>query len=362
MSIDARFHIAIGDFTMDVDLNIPARGITALSGPSGCGKTTLLRAIAGLDHHRNGYCRVGETLWQDDDVFVPPHRRALGFVFQESSLLEHLTVRRNLEYGASRVPRSERTIAMESVIEFLRIGPLLERRPDRLSGGERQRVAIGRALAVSPKILLMDEPLTGLDTASKQELLPYLESLHDELEIPVLYVTHTLTEIARMADHLVLMEAGRIVETGALQDMFTRLDLPTARGSEAASIIEAVVAGHDEQFHLTRLDFAGGEFKVPGMQLRVGDRLRLRIAARDVSLTLERQSRTSILNIFPAMVDGISEEEQGQSTVRLLVGGVPVLARVTKKSVVDLGLQPGSEVFAQVKSVSLFPVLPDHPI
>jgi molybdate transport system ATP-binding protein len=353
MTIEARFHIAIGAFTLDVDLNIPARGITALSGPSGCGKTTLLRAIAGLDHHRDGYCKVGEMIWQDAGSFIPPHRRELGFVFQESSLLEHLTVRRNLEYGASRVPQSGRTIAMEDVVEFLGIGPLLERKPDRLSGGERQRVAIGRALAVSPKILLLDEPLTGLDEASKQEMMPYLESLHDELKIPVLYVTHTLTEIARMADRLVLMEAGRIVEAGALQDMLTRLDLPTARGSEAAAIIEAVVTGYDRQFHLTRLDFAGGECRVPGIQRDIGAHVRLRIAARDVSLTLERQFNTSILNIFSATVDDISDEEGGQVTVRLAVGGVPVLARITKKSVSDLGVKPGSAVFAQVKSVSL---------
>ena len=353
MTIEARFHFAIGDFTLDVDLNVPARGVSALSGPSGCGKTTLLRAIAGLDRHVDGFCRVGKMIWQDAGTFLPPHKRALGFVFQESSLLEHLTVRRNLEYGARRVPASERTITLDHVIEFLGIGPLLERKPGRLSGGERQRVAIGRALAGSPKVVLMAEPLAGLATASKQDVMPWLESLHDELDIPVLYVSHTNDEIARMADHLVMMEAGRIVASGPIRTMLTRLDLPAIRTGDATSIIEAVIAGHDEHYHLTRLDFAGGQLSVPGVLARIGDRVRLRIAARDVSLTLERQSGTSILNIFPATVDEISAEEQGQVTVRLLVGGVPLLSRITQKSVVDLGVKAGTPVYAQVKSVSL---------
>ena len=352
MSIDARFHIVIGGFTLDAELHVPSQGVTALFGPSGCGKTTLLRAMAGLDRHPGGYVKVGDSTWQDAGRFVPTHRRALGFVFQESSLLEHLSVRGNLEYGAKRVPEPERTITMDHVVEFLGIGPLLERRPGSLSGGERQRVALGRALAASPAILMMDEPLTGLDDASKEDLLPYLESFHGRLRIPVLYVSHTLNDIARIADHLVVMDIHGILASGPLHEMVTRLDLPLAHGQDAAAIIDAAVSGHDGQFHLTRLSFAGGECTVPGVHHEIGDRVRLRIAARDVSLTLERQSGTSILNIFPVTVSEISGEEQGQVIVRLLAGGVPLLSRITMKSVVDLGVEPGSSVFAQVKSVS----------
>ncbi len=353
MTIEARFHIDRGDFTLDVDLSVPARGVTGLFGPSGCGKTSLLRAIAGLERHRDGFLRVGDTIWQDAERFVPPHRRSLGYVFQETSLFTHLTVRGNLEYGLKRVPQAQRRIPLDNAIKLLGIGHLLERRSDTLSGGERQRVAIARALAVSPGLLLMDEPLAALDLASKQGLLPYLESLHDELDIPAIYVSHTLEEIARLADHLILLEAGRVVATGPVNEMLTRLDLPLAHGSGAASIVEVLVAGHDEDYHLTHLDFGAGRFTVPQRTAEVGDHVRLRLAARDVSLALERPSRTSIQNIFPATVDEIIPEGEAQAIVRLKVADIPILSRITYKSAVELDLKPGKLVYAQVKSVTL---------
>ncbi len=353
MSIEARFRIDRGGFVLDVDLTVPAQGITGVFGPSGCGKTTLLRAIAGLERHRDGFLKVGDTIWQEAGRFVPPHRRPVGYVFQEASLFTHLTVRRNLHYGFKRVPDAGRKISVDSAIELLGIGHLLERKPETLSGGERQRVAIARALAVSPGLLLMDEPLASLDQASKQEILPYLESLHSELEIPVIYVSHTLEEVARLADHLIELEAGRVVATGAIDEMLTRLDLPLAHGSDAAAIIEAVVAGHDEEYHLTHLDFGGGRLSVPRSALKVGDNVRVRIAAHDVSLTLEHQSSTSILNIFAATVDEIIAEGDAQVMVRLLAGDVPVLSRITRKSAAELDLKSGKAVYAQVKSVVL---------
>ncbi|UCC98482.1 MAG: molybdenum ABC transporter ATP-binding protein [Phycisphaerales bacterium] len=353
MTIEARFHINRGGFTLDVDLSVPARGVTGLFGPSGCGKTSLLRAIAGLEYHRDGFLKVDDTIWQDAERFVPPHRRSLGYVFQEASLFTHLTVRGNLEYGLRRVPRAERRIPFNNAIELLGIRHLLERRSDTLSGGERQRVAIARALAVSPGLLLMDEPLAALDLASRQGLLPYIESLHDELEIPAIYVSHTLEEIARLADHLILLEAGRVVATGAVNEMLTRLDLPLAHGSGAASIVEAVVVGHDQEYHLTHLDFVGGRFIVPRRAVPTGGHVRLRLAARDVSLTLERQSQTSIQNIFAATVDQVIPEGKAQVMVRLLVADVPILSRITQKSAVELNLKPGKSVYAQVKSVTL---------
>ena len=353
MSIEAKFFINRGDFILDVDLSIPSRGVTGLFGPSGCGKTTLLRAVAGLERHPDGFLKVGDMTWQDGNRFVRPHRRRLGYVFQEASLFTHLTVRRNLEYGLKRVTNTERKISLDNAIELLGIGHLLERKPDTLSGGERQRVAIARALAVSPGLLLMDEPLAALDLASKQEILPYLESLHDELEIPVIYVSHIPEEIARLADNLILLEAGRVVATGATNEILTRLDLPLAHSTDAAAIIEAVVAGHDKRYHLTYLDFDGGRFTVTGRELPVGRHVRLRLAAHDVSLTLQCQSSTSILNIFETVVDEIIAEGRSLNMVRLMAGEVPLLSRITRKSAVELDLKPGNSVYAQVKSVVL---------
>ena len=211
MTIEARFYVDQGDFCLDVDLNIPSSGVTSLYGPSGCGKTTLIRAIAGLEHHAGGFLKVGDTTWQDNTIFLPPHRRPLGYVFQESSLFEHLSVQGNLEYGVKRIPRDERRVSLDSAIELLEIGHLLNRKPATLSGGERQRVAIARALAVSPELLLMDEPLAALDVSRKQEIIPYIESLHRELDIPMIHVSHLPEEVTRLADHMVLLEAGQVV-------------------------------------------------------------------------------------------------------------------------------------------------------
>jgi molybdate transport system ATP-binding protein len=251
------------------------------------------------------------------------------------------------------VPRAERRVAVQQAVELLGIGSLLERKPERLSGGERQRVAIARALAVSPRLLLMDEPLAALDVPRKQEILPYIESLNRELNIPVIYVSHSPDEVARLADQLVLLDAGRVRATGAIGDMLTRLDLPLVHGSDAEALIEATVAGHDERYALTYLDFPGGRFTVPRKPLPLGSAVRLRVTARDVSLTLERQTGTSILNIFPATVDGLRPEGESQVTVRLSVGGVPMLARVTRKSAAVLDLQPGKPLYAQAKSVAV---------
>ncbi len=353
MTISARFRVNRGDFSLDVDLDLPLTGVTSLVGPSGCGKTTLLRAIAGLEHFPDGYLKVGDSIWQDGQHFLLPHQRPIGYVFQEVGLFVHLSVQGNLEYGIKRVPEHERRVSLDHAIELLGIRHLLPRAPDTLSGGERQRVAIARALSVSPRLLLMDEPLAAVDPDRKQEILPYIESLHHELAIPVIYVSHSPDEVARLADHLVFLEAGHIVASGPSLEVFTRLDLPVAHKNDAAAIVEAVVAGYDQNYHLNYLDFTGGQIAVAGKAMQVGDRVRVRIAARDVSLTLEHQSNTSILNIFPATVDAITDEGQSQVTVRLLMGDVPLLSRITRKSAVELGLEPGKVVYAQAKSIAL---------
>ncbi len=351
--IAAKFRIQRGDFTLDSEFSIPATGVTALFGSSGCGKTTLLRAMAGLENTQSGYLKVAEKLWQDDNVFVPPHQRSIGYVFQEPSLFEHMNVKRNLEYGLKRVAPADQKVSLDRAIELLGIGGLLQRKPESLSGGERQRVAIARALAVSPDLLLMDEPLAALDQSRKQEVLPYIESLHKELEIPVIYVSHSLEEVAQLADHLILMEQGRVVDSGDIHDMFTRLDLPLAHELDASAIITAKVTGFDEHYHLMFLQFAGGTITVAGQNLNKGDAVRLRLVARDVSLTLEHQSSTSILNIFPVTVDEILQTGPAQLIVRLMAGGVPMLSKITRKSAAELKLEPGKKVFAQVKSVAL---------
>ena len=353
MTIQARFCIDQGDFCLDVDLSFPSSGVTSLYGPSGCGKTTLIRAIAGLERHPGGYLKVGDTTWQDKNVFLPPHRRPLGYVFQEASLFEHLSVKGNLQYGLKRIPENQRRVSLDSAIELLEIGQLLERKPATLSGGERQRVAIARALAVSPELLLMDEPLAAVDINHKQEIIPYIESLHRELDIPMIHVSHLPEEVARLADHLVLLESGQAVASGDIHDIFTRLDLPLAHGLDAAAVIEAVVAAHDEGYQLTYLEFAGGRIAMTRMALAVGEPARLRLAARDVSLTLEHQSGTSILNILPVTVDAITADGDSQVTVRLMASGVPILARITRKSAEELLLEPGKSVFAQIKSIAL---------
>ncbi|MEI2622481.1 MAG: molybdenum ABC transporter ATP-binding protein [Giesbergeria sp.] len=360
--IEARLRLQRPTFTLDVDLKLPGRGFIALFGPSGCGKTSCLRALAGLERARPGVVRVAGSTWQDDaaGIWLPTHQRALGYVFQEASLFEHLSVRGNIEYAQKRVrPAQGRairaaTVAVEQAVDLLGLTGLMERRPATLSGGERQRVAIARALAAQPRVLLMDEPLAALDAGRKAELLPYLEALQRTLAIPVLYVSHALDEVARLATHMVLLDAGRVRASGSAEDLIARLDLPLAQGDAAATIVEGTLLRHDSAEHLSTLAFSGGELHVTSTAARpVGQRLRVRIQARDVSLTLARQSGTSILNIVPATVTGLREDSPGQWMVALDAGGARLLARITQRSVHLLGIAPGRTLFAQVKGVAL---------
>lgn len=353
MSIHARFHLKHAGFSLDVDLELPGQGVTALFGPSGSGKTTLLRCVAGLERVPGGFLSVNGDAWQDGQLFLPTHHRPLGYVFQEASLFPHLTVEQNLAFGLKRVPAAARQVDTDHVIELLGIGHLLSRKPDRLSGGERQRVGIARALFTSPRLLLMDEPLAALDPQRKAEILPYLERLHRELSIPVLYVSHSPDEVARLADTLVLLENGRATAVGPVAEMMARLDLSTAHGGEAGVVVEATVGEHDGAYHLTRLDFPGGALWVPNHAEPIGTPARARILARDVSLALVRPEQTSILNILPAEVVETAPESAGRALARLSLGGTPLLAQVSGKSAALLGLAPGKRVFAQVKAVSV---------
>ena len=353
MSLQARFNINKGDFSLEVDFTIPQQGITAIMGPSGCGKTTLLRTIAGLERCNDGYLKIGSAIWQDERVFVPTHKRALGYVFQEASLFEHLNVRGNLEYGLKRLKGVERKVSLEHAVHLLGIKHLLSRHVEKLSGGEKQRVAIARALALSPEILLMDEPLAALDSARKQEIMPYLESINAELEIPVLYVSHSAEEVARLARQIVLIENGRIEAQGETSTILTRLDLSFAQNHDAAAYIDTHVISYDPQYGLCELAFSGGKLSIAADHLSVGQNVLVRVAARDVSLTLIQQQDTSILNIFPVVVDEIGNPEGAQLTVRLQAGATSILSRITRKSAAMLSLRVGSQVFAQLKSVAL---------
>jgi molybdate transport system ATP-binding protein len=353
--IEAAFQLHYAGFTLDAEFTVPARGVTALFGRSGSGKTTLLRCIAGLQRAPRGRFVLRSEVWQDAGVFVPTHRRAIGVVFQEASLFPHLDVRGNLDYGRRRIAPAERRVALEQAIELLGIAPLLQRRVDALSGGERQRVAIARALAVSPRLLLMDEPLAALDAEAKAAILPYLDRLHEALTLPVVYVSHALDEVARLADHLVLLEAGRVIASGPLGETLSRLDLPLRLGDDAGVVLDAQVGERDAQWHLARLEIDGGgavwarDHGVP-----LGQRVRVRVLARDVSLARMQLAGSSIVNQLPGVVEAIADDAHpALALVRVRVGSAALLARLTRQSAHMLQLAPGQAVWAQVKSVAL---------
>jgi molybdate transport system ATP-binding protein len=357
--IDATLRLQRGDFTLDVALAFPARGITALVGPSGCGKTSVLRALAGLDRAA-GRVALGDEVWQDDALgrFVPTHRRPLGYVIQEAALFPHLDVRGNLHYGRSRCEVDAGRVALDAVIELLGIGHLQNRRTGALSGGERQRVAIARALATGPRLLLMDEPLAALDAARKAEILPYLERLHRELALPVVYVTHAMDEAVRLADHLVLMRDGRVEAAGALIELMARTDLPLSRQEDAGVVLDAEVVEHDLPHGMVRIGLSGASLWVGESSARLGERVRARVLARDVSVTRQRSAETSILNVLPVVLDGL-HHERTTALLRLRVGASNatdawiLLARVTGRSCDALGLQVGDALYAQIKGVAL---------
>ena len=358
MSADNRIRLALQrpGFALDVNLAVPPRGITVLFGPSGSGKTTLLRCVAGLERAR-GEVHVSGRAWQDDasGEFLPTSRRPLGYVFQEASLFPHLSVAGNLRY-AQRRARDANAIPLDRAVELLGIGGLLERSTADLSGGERQRVAIARALATQPELLLLDEPLASLDPARRRELLPWLEHLRDGLGIPMLHVTHSADEMARLADTVVLMDAGRVVASGPPAATLTRLDLPIAQDEDAGALLRGVVAQIDAAWHLARVDFTGGSLWLRDDGLREGEHVRVRVLAREVSLAVEPPApgTASIQNVLACTVTGLQAgPHPSQALVALDCGGHRLLARITARAADSLGLAAGRRVFAQVKSVGL---------
>ena len=358
-AISARFKGILGRFEPDVAFDVPMEGITAIFGPSGSGKTTVLRWVSGLARLPGRLVVAGEV-WQDGTrIFREPYDRPIGYVFQEPSLFPHLSVRKNLLFGRRRALKTgaSEEIRLDDVVGLMGIGHLLDRATAALSGGERQRVAIGRALLAQPRLLLMDEPLSALDRSSKEELLPYFEALHEALEIPILYVSHDISEVERLADVLVLLDQGKVIASGPLADVLADGRLPMARSPEAATVVEAAVSAFDSRYGLTEMLVNGESLLVPGQVGKRGDVRRIRIAAADVSLAPDRPSRTSILNVIPARVKDIQPVDDAQVNVMIGIGhratGTRLLARISRRAYETLGFIPGQDVYAQVKAVSL---------
>ncbi len=354
MSLEVEVHHRLGDFTLEASFATDGR-LTALFGRSGSGKTMLVNIIAGLIRPERARIAIDGRLLVDSaqGIYLPRHRRRIGYVFQESRLFPHLSVRANLLYGRWFTPAGERREELDRVVELLGIGALLDRRPGRLSGGETQRVAIGRALLASPRLLLMDEPLASLDEARKSEILPYIERLRDETRVPIVYVSHSVREVARLATTLVLLSQGRVAAVGAAAEIMARLDLfPITGRYEAGAILETQVLGHDAPYGLTRLGSAAGELRVPQLDLAPGTPVRVRIRARDVMIAERAPEGLSALNVLPGTIVEIGEQGGPIVELGLDVGGQRLLARVTRKSVDNLRLAPGRQVHAVIKSIA----------
>lgn len=356
-TISAAFKGRLGAFDLDAAFTVPAAGVTGVLGPSGSGKTSVLRCMAGLAR-LPGHCIVRGETWQDGARFVPTFRRPIGYVFQEAGLFPHLSVTGNLRYGIPlRADRDARPIGFEEAVALLGLEKLLDRSPKNLSGGERQRVAIGRALFTQPRLLLMDEPLSALDREARQEILPFLERLRDRLALPIIYVSHDIAEIERLADHVVVMREGRVARSGPLKVLQADPSLPLFAPRDAVVSLDAVVEEVDETYGLAMLRVEGGIFTLPAPRARIGEKRRIAIAAGDVSLVLEPPTASSILNILPAQVIGHSASGDYEVVAVLGLGedgkGDRLLARLTRRSWNRLQLLVGSKVYVQVKSIAL---------
>lgn len=362
MSLNMNFQVKRSEFQLQVSLTLPDQGVTALFGRSGSGKTTLLRCIAGLEQLPGGSLSFQDQVWQSADQFVPVHLRPIGYVFQEASLFPHLTVEKNLHYGFKRIPASDRHIGFDEVVELLSLQDYLTRYPDQLSGGQRQRVSIGRALLTSPRLLLMDEPMASLDVTSKQEILPFLERLTEELQLPIIYVSHSVEEVMRLTDYMVLLEQGEVRAQGELQTLLTDHQLPFAHSEQAASLLKAQVIETDAGDGLARLQLEQQHLLIsqthlsPGRlsPITTGDCVRVSIMARDVVLAKQLPESISLLNALEVGVIGLAgDTDKSQMLVRLQLGEQTLLARISKRSAGQLQLKPGQKVYALIKGVAV---------
>ena len=354
-TLHADYKLERAGFSLETSLVLPLHGIAAVFGDSGAGKTTLLRCIAGLEQPDAGRLVVGGETWEDTATGTgrAVHERRIGYVFQEPRLFTHLDVRRNLEYGQRRAGASGHGLAFAEVVELLGLQKLLARTPRQLSGGEAQRVAIGRALLSNPRLLLMDEPLASLDAGRKAEILPFLDRMHAELSIPMIYVSHNLDEVCRLCDYLAVIDNGRVTASGELQGVLAAAAAPQLAGDEAGVVLIGSVDHYDAGYDLTRVLFPGGELLVSGQHGAEGSTLRLRVRANDVSLCREQPRQTTILNVLQATIDSLQPGTGASQLLRLNVGGDPLLARVTRRSAEQLNLRPGEDVYVQIKAVAV---------
>lgn len=341
-------------FELDVDLCLPAKGISVIFGHSGSGKTTLLRCLAGLEKADHGELIVNDEVWQDAENFTPPHQRPIGYVFQESSLFPHLTALKNLNYAIKRARRPFNKSLYTRVISVMGIEGIFNRYPYQLSGGERQRVAIARALLIQPQLLLMDEPLASLDASRKQEILPYIEKLPSRFNIPIVYVSHSMNEVTRLADHTVVLGQGNIIAQGEPSAIFSRLDLSMGFQDDLGVILSGTISERDTQWHLARVAFADSTMWIRDDGDTIGQTIRVRILAKDVSLTLAPHSDSSIQNILPVEVVEIAKDsDTAMSLIRLKMGREFLIARITSRATTQLRLVPGKQAWAQIKSVAI---------
>ena len=363
-------------FKLQVECELPAQGITAVYGPSGSGKSTLLNCIAGLRQPGPGsMLRFRDTTWQDGEQFTAPWERRIGYVFQDARLFPHLNVQENLDYALTR--RSQPCdISPEKVVQWLELADLLTRAPDTLSAGQKQRVAIGRALLCAPRLLLLDEPLANLDHAASQQCLGYLQRLGEELDLPMLYVSHDIEEVSQLADYLVLLDQGQLIDQGSLLELCNRLDTRLSHEEQAAAIAVGTITRHDAKYGLTELDLDGQPLFVSHLPHAPGQRRRVRIPARDVSVCRQRPRDSSILNILPVTLIELEANDfktndfktsdfkksgDARILLRLSLGSQYLLARITRKSAAELQLKVGDQLFAQIKSAALLMEAADHP-
>lgn len=357
-TIATQLKLARTDFTLDVDIELPGKGVSVFYGHSGSGKTTLLRCIAGLEQSAQGHISFNGHTWQDKARFVPTYQRPLGYVFQEASLFPHLTAEQNIHFALKRAAKANKpeanTMSLADTIDLLGIQAVLKRYPGQMSGGERQRVAIARALLAKPKLLLMDEPLASLDLARKQEILPYLEQLKRELDLPIIYVSHSLDEVSRLADFLVVLNNGKVTAQGSLMDMQSSLDFPIKSGEDTGVVLEGRITERDTQWHLAKISLSSGDLWFRDYGLAEGEMVRIRVLARDISLSLDQQRNSSISNSFSAVVvDFRMDDHEGLVLVQLKSKEDIFIARITARSAHQLKITPGKKVWLAIKSVAI---------
>ncbi|MET1257196.1 molybdenum ABC transporter ATP-binding protein [Aliikangiella maris] len=341
-------------FILDVNLEFPGSGVTAIFGHSGSGKTTLLRCIAGLEKPNSAKIIINHSVWQDESTFRPTHQRPLGYVFQDSLLFEHLTARGNLNYASKRAPKQYSTSDEQKIIQIMGIESILDQYPHQLSGGETQRVAIARALLIQPELLILDEPLASLDRIRKQAIIPYLEQLKSNFAIPIIYVSHSINEVSRLADQVFVLDQGKVIAQGTVKEVFSRIDLPNSFDDDIGVILQGTVINRDEEFHLIQINFGCGKLWVKDGGDEIAKTVRVRILAKDISLALSEHQDSSILNRFQVeIVDIKADHDISMVLVRLKCRIEYFIARITKKSLHQLNLKQGSVVWAQVKSAAV---------